>query len=272
MVVKKGYVMKILLVDDEQFVLEEMKELVEKVVPDAEIAAFSWPSEAEAYFESNEVDVAFLDIEMGVENGIQLAKKLKQRHPNVNLIFVTGYSQYATAAFQLRSSGYILKPPTKEAIEEELKNLRHPIGDNNTEVFYIQCFGNFEVFNNGEPIRFERRKTKELLAYLVDRKGAMVSMGEISGALFENDENETSNRSYCRSLMADLKKTLQKCGREEVLIHGFQNSYGINTEKVVCDYYNYLKGLPEGIRTYNGEYMSQYSWGEVTLASLIENE
>jgi len=262
--------MKVLLVDDEQFVLEEMEELVGKVVPEAEIVAFSWPTEAEEYFENNEVDVAFLDIEMGMENGIQLAKKLKKKHPDVNLIFVTGYSQYAVAAIQLRSSGYILKPPTKEAIEEELSHLRNPIGNKNMENFYIQCFGNFEVFCNGEPIKFERRKTKELLAYLVDRKGAMVSMGEISGALFENDENEASNRSYCRSLMADLKKTLQKCGKEEVLIHGFQNSYGINTEKVVCDYYNYLKGLPEGIRNYNGEYMSQYSWGEVTLASLME--
>ncbi len=260
--------MHILVVDDEPFVMEEMKDLLEQVAPQAEIECFSSPQKALERAKESEFQVAFLDIEMGVENGIHLGKTLKVMYPQINIIFVTGYSQYATDALQMRASGYVLKPPTLENIKEEMDNLRNPAIDLRKDKLFVQCFGNFEVFSDGEPIRFERKRTKELLAYLIDRKGAMVTVGEIAGALFENDENEASNKSYCRNLLADLKKTLQKYGYEGVLVHSFQNTYGIKTDKLACDYYQFLKGDPGAIRTFTGEYMSQFSWAEVTLASL----
>ncbi len=40
------------------------------------------------------------------------------------------------------------------------------------------------------------------------------------------------------------------------------NSYSIDTGKVSCDYYEFLKGNPTAIRSYVGEFMNQYSWGE----------
>ena len=43
-------------------------------------------------------------------------------------------------------------------------------------------------------------------------------------------------------------------------------------KEVTCDYYEYLDGKPEGVRSYNGQYMSQYSWGEVTLAELCDRD
>lgn len=261
--------MNILVVDDEPFVMEEIKELLEQVAPDAEIECFLSPQKALEKAKEKEFQVAFLDIEMGVDNGINLGKNLKILYPEMNIIFVTGYSEYAASAMQMRASGYVLKPPTLENIQEEMNNLRHPVVDLRKGKLFVQCFGNFEVFQDGQPIRFERKKTKELFAYLVDRRGAMVSVGEISGMLFENEENEASNKSYCRNLIADLKKTLQKYGYEEMLLHSFQNTYGINSDILSCDYYQFLKGDPYAIRAFNGEYMSQYSWAEMTLASLI---
>lgn len=40
-------------------------------------------------------------------------------------------------------------------------------------------------------------------------------------------------------------------------------------EKISCDYYDYLDDKPEGIRAYNGEYMSQYSWGELNQKAFL---
>lgn len=260
--------MRIMILDDEPYVMEEIHDLVKQVEPDADIMCFSHPQKAMECLKTMVFHVLFLDIEMGMENGIDFGKKVKALYPQVNLVFVTGYSQYATNAMRLRASGYVLKPPTLENIREEMENLRHPVFDLRKKGLFIQCFGNFEVFWDGEPMRFKRKRTKELFAYLVDRKGALVTSGEAISVLFENDENENSNRSYCRNLIADLKTTLQKYGMEDILIKSFQNSYGIRADKVLCDYYLYLQGDPGALRNFNGEYMTQYSWAEATLASL----
>ena len=61
--------------------------------------------------------------------------------------------------------------------------------------------------------------------------------------------------------MKDLFTTLKKHNLENIIIRDW-NTYALDTTKVKCDYYDYLDNKPEGIRAYNGEYMSQYSWGE----------
>lgn len=80
-----------------------------------------------AWAEENVCDVAFLDIQMRSMTGLELAKQLKERQPNVNIIFVTGFSEYTGEAIQLHASGYIEKPVTEEKIRRELDNLRHPV-------------------------------------------------------------------------------------------------------------------------------------------------
>ena len=65
-------------------------------------------------------DIAFLDINMRGMTGVELAKKLKDLCPKINIIFVTGYEEYKGDAMDLRASGYILKPVTKEQIDKEL--------------------------------------------------------------------------------------------------------------------------------------------------------
>lgn len=64
--------------------------------------------------------MAFLDIDMRGTNGMELAKRLKENQPKINIIFVTGYSEYMGDAFSIHASGYVLKPPTKEKIELEI--------------------------------------------------------------------------------------------------------------------------------------------------------
>ena len=44
--------------------------------------------------------------------------------------------------------------------------------------------------------------------------------------------------------------------------------WAVRTDKLDCDYYRMKDGDPTAINAYNGEYMKQYSWAEMTLASL----
>ena len=95
--------MKILLVDDEKLQLLRLEETVKKVLPEAELLSYSNPLKAFEENEKEQIDIAFLDIEMPGLNGIALAKKLKGVNPKINIIFVTAYNNgsHEDACFRL---------------------------------------------------------------------------------------------------------------------------------------------------------------------------
>lgn len=76
----------------------------------------------------------------------------------------------------------------------------------------IQCFGNFEIFVGGRPLSFKRSKSKELLAYLVDRNGATCTNGEMLAVLWEDKPDTASLHSHLRNLIFDLSHTLEDAG------------------------------------------------------------
>lgn len=251
--------MKIIVADDERLALEQLIYTIREAATDAEIYGFNEPEELMDFAKDNPCDVAFLDIEMGTMSGLEIAKQLKLWNPKINIIFVTAYDQYMLSAYKLRISGYLMKPVTKEDIAEELNNLRIPVMAKPENVLVAVCFGNFEVFVNGESLSFTRSKTKELLAYLIDRRGCSVTSGEIRAVLWEGARDDVKTADYLQKLKKDLVNTLKKAGVESVFVSG-RNKYAIRPECISCDYYDFLDNKPEGIRAYNGEYMSQYGW------------
>ena len=260
--------MIIFAIDDEENSLEYLVNKINKARPEAEVFSFRQPKEALKKFAELRPDAVFMDIHMPGIDGIELAKKIKNKNPKTNIIFVTGYSEYTYDAFSMDASGYILKPVTKEMIAHALDNLRYPIEECSKETPFFRCFGNFEVFYKGEPLRFKYSKTKELIGYLIDRKGAICSNNEIITALWEDDDD---HKSYFRSIQKDLIDTLDsiKCG---YILSRQRGGNAIIRNKIKCDYFDYLDGLPLGINGYNGEYMTQYSWAEETLAFLSKDE
>lgn len=266
--------MKILAVDDEVIQLRMLQEAIEEAVPGCELACFENPVEALTWAREAHPDVAFCDIQMPLMTGIMLGKELKKDNPKINLVFVTGYYQnYAVEAFQLRSSGYLQKPASAEAVAIEMQNLRYPIShEAKNSRLKIRCFDRFEVFADGIPMTFERSRTKEVLAFLIDRKGAAVNGNEICAALYpENGPKEINNKSDLRKCVADLRSRLREIDAEDILIKGF-NSYAVVPSLIDCDYYDWEKGEPYAVRAFHGEYMSQYPWAEDTLIGILMPE
>lgn len=255
--------MIVMAVDDERFALENLVEAIGRASSDAQIHRFRYPEDALDFAKENHVDVAFLDVEMIGMNGVELAERLKLYHPDINIIFSTGYGHYRDAAFDLHASGYLTKPITPEKVKKELENLRRPI--RNPKRVRIRAFGNFEVYLDGDPISFKYSKTKEMLAYLVDRKGALCTNGEIMAVLFEDDNG---HEAYFRSLRKDLTDILEAAGCSEILSQQ-RGRIGIVPELVDCDYFNWCSGNRSGSNAFHGEYMTQYSWGEYTNGMLI---
>ncbi len=263
--------MRVLYVDSERTTLQAIQRYVNSQPDVFSVAGFEDPLSALAFAKANRVDVAFLDIQMQPIDGLALAERLQAIHPNCAVIFVTSHPEHAVAAFALRATGYLIKPVTDEALRHELDHVMHPLtAPRNATRIRIQCFGNFEAFCGDAPLQFERSKTKELLAYLVDRRGSAVNTGELCAVLWENRDDSNSLRTQLRTLYFDLTRTLRAAGAEDILRKS-RNSFAIDVDKVECDYYGFLRLEAEAVNQYRGEYMSQYSWAEVTLGRLESN-
>lgn len=259
--------MNVIAVDDERLALDTLVDSVQKTLPDARVFGFSNPEKAFEFVAEHGAEIAFLDIKMRGMTGLELAKRLKGIVGNINIIFVTGYSEYSLDAFRLYASDYLLKPATPEAVKQAVEHLRNPIIPKQTKKIRFQCFGNFEVYSDDKPMIFGRSKTKELLAFLVDRMGVLVTMGELMTVMWSDGTDNNSRQSNLRNLIADLKHSFSKVGAEDVIFKS-RNCIAINREAVDCDYYDFLRHIPYAVNSYHGEYMSQYSWAEITTASL----
>ena len=240
---------------DEKLQLIRLLNTVKKVLPDSEILSYTNPVLAFKENENNLIDIAFLDIEMPEINGIQLAKKLKKINPKINVIFVTAYDNYALDAYKLHASGYVTKPVNEKKVKDELEGLRYDVELKPSKKLQVKCFGNFEVFYNGVPLKFARSKSKELFAYLIDREGAAINVNELNAVLWEDDDH----KSYFRNLVSDITATLKSVGLDDVFIKRHNECF-IDISKVDCDAYEYKNNNPDAIRAYRGEYMMQYSW------------
>ena len=254
--------MRIIAVDDEKIALESLSSAIKAIVTDDEVVSFRYPEDALEYARENVCDIAFLDIEMVGMGGVELAEELKKYNSEINIVFCTGYGNYRDAAFELHASGYLMKPITPEKVKRELENLRRPIFEKKR--LKVQTFGNFEVYIDGKPLAFKYRRTKELLAYLVDRVGAMCTVGEIAGIIFED---EGGREDYFQKLRRDLLSTLEEVGCEKAIVHK-RGMLGIVVSEIQCDYYDCLSGKKSFSSCYFGEYMSQYSFSEYTNAQL----
>ena len=248
-------------VDDEALMLGALVAAVETSPDIREVTKFSDCEVALEFVKENPIDIAFLDINMRGMGGLALAQSITAVRGECKVVFCTGYEEYAIPAFKLHASGYLMKPVSAADVQGEIDNIK---GIRQSEKpLSVKCFGNFEVYARGERLTFKRSKTKELFAFLVDRNGAGVTVGEISVALWENDE-EQKNQNYIHQLFRDLRQTLEGAGMEDIFERN-NYLYSINPNRIDCDYYNYLKnGRPEFL----GEYMAQYSWAEETAGLL----
>lgn len=254
--------MRIIIVDDENLILEGETNLIRRCVPKADVQAFNDPEAALEAVRSSPADVAFLDLEMPSCHGTVLARQLKALYPQINIIFATAYRDFYEKALELRVSGYLLKPLQEEQVMEELRNLRYPIASKGG--LFVRAFGSFEVFFDGKPVSFRYQKTKELFAYLIDRRGALITQDEIVTVLWGGDEKHSS---YFKQLQKDLSDTLGALGCGELLIKQ-RGALALWGDQIRCDYYDWIHGLPGGLNAYRGEYMRQYDWGEATRVNL----
>lgn len=261
--------MKIMIVDDEVLALEDFEDTCRELGINDEIVKFSNPLDALGYVAVNKVDIAFLDIEMPIIKGIDLAKRIKGISPNVKIIFSTGYSEYALEAFSADAVDYIMKPyepaDIKRAYDKAML-IKDVVADNR---IFIKTFGYFDVFVDGRPVQFTSAKSKELLALLVDRCGGVVNTEQAISILWDGREYNDAVQSLFRKVLKSLRVALEEMNISEIFVDN-RNQRCIDKSKFSCDYYDLLDGKSGAASEYFGKYMEQYAWARQTEAKLNE--
>ena len=146
-----------------------------------------------------------------------------------------------------------------------------PAGSLDKNAVSIRTFGYFDVFIGETPIAFRNKKSKELLALLVDRRGGYVSSEEAIGFLWEDEPANSVTLARYRKVALRLKNLLEEYGIADI-VESVDGKRRIVPERIRCDLYEYLSGKEEFSQLFKGSYMTNYSWGENTLGELMSRE
>lgn len=251
--------MNLLILDDEELALADTKAIIKDVLPKSKIVTFQLAQQALAYISNHQIDIAFLDIEIPEINGIALAQKFKEIQPELHIIFVTGFEKYAIDAFAIHASGFLMKPILKEDVLREMTFLYGDSFHSIPKKISVFTFGGFDIQVDGKLLEFKRAKSKELLAYLIDRNGRGITAREACAILWEDSVYSKKQQSYYRNVVAAFEETLVKADIQDILIKK-RNYIAIRPELLDCDSYRYMNGEANMMNVYPSDYLSCYSW------------
>ena len=269
--------LNVLCVDDEKLALQGILSLCARVPEISQAQGFAHAGEALAWLRVHPCDLALLDIDLPEMDGITLAMKIKETRPDTDIVFVTGYAQYAVDAWAVHARGYLLKPVSLTQLQDEVRHVlslrARPQPRQASAHIEVRTFGNFDLLVDGEPVHFQRAKAKELLAFLVEKQGRDITREEAFRGLWEGMTYDRPAQKQLDVILRSLRATLKEYGVSEILTLR-RGTIRVEPQLFSCDMYRFLLGDATAISEYRGEYMAAYSWASLQEAYLerrVEN-
>lgn len=206
---------KIVIVEDERISNDELKYIVSKDKRFKVVGQAYDGINALKLIENEEPEVVFIDINIPGKSGIELAEEIKELLPDVILIFLTAYENYAIKAFELKIYDYILKPYDEKRIMESLNCALSTINSKN-ESSIINILDKLEQTKNIKRIPCEN-----------NGRIILIDVSKISFCYSEGEKNyvKTDKEIYYTT------KTLQELGGKTNFFR-CHRSYIVNLEKV----------------------------------------
>ena len=259
--------MKVICVDDEPLAVEYTLSQCARLNEIDEARGFTDARQALDWLRSHPADAALLDINMPEMDGITLAARIKELRPQTAILFLTAYREYAYDAYSVHPAGYLLKPVPLETLAAELRYICGEKPVSSPAHIRIKTFGSFDVYVDGRPVSFRLAKSKELLAYLVDKQGSGVSRAELFAAVWEDRLYDRKQQKQFDVYIRSLRETLREYGISEIM-EMEKGILRVRPDTFLCDAYLFYSGDSDTINAYRGEYMSSYSWANMTEAIL----
>lgn len=196
------------IVEDEFPAREELKYFLTKHKEISLEKEFENPIDSLKYLQENKVDIVFLDINMPELDGMSLGKILTKLNPNIKIIFITAYRDYAAEAFEIKAFDYLLKPYSEKRITEVLNNLA--------------------MIKDNSPIK-EVEKINKVTVFL-DEKMVVLSLDEI----YYIEVSEKESLVYTQNEIYTSKLKISKW--EEILpknkFYRTHRAYIVNLDKI----------------------------------------
>lgn len=273
--------MKAIIVDDEQLLLHEFQKMLGQYSQLKVVGTYTDPLKALEEIEEIQPDVAFLDIEMRVLNGLELAERLLGKLPELDIFFVTAYNHYATEAFDTNAIDYILKPIRPERLQKALERLNKKRGlqPDAGEKLQIQSFGKFGISVGNEMIKWSRAKQRELFAYLLQNEGKWIDKYKICDDLWR-DSTPGQALSHLQTAVWAVRKTLKEHGIISVNIEFLSDSYIMKLDEAYWDLREFNAAVNKFYDTGNVEYGKRamelykdgYLYNDDWLWAMLERE
>lgn len=283
---------RVIAVDDELPALRRVGKLLETFEGVRVNGLFD---KAQAFLEhalttSEPIDLVLLDMEMPGIHGLELARRLRDIRPEIQIAFLTAYEEYAREAFQVEALDYLLKPIMKEDMERTLGRVakrterRSPAERTSDRGVSVRSFGQFNVeAENGQTIRFRNSKGRELLAYLHAHHGRHVSKAQIMDGLWYGRDLERTQANL-HTTVYQLRKDLESCGLEGIIEQtktaggsyclrwpvAFDDVVAYEEERTVFRKTSSLTNLMRAVQLYGDGYLagSGYEWAAPRQAEL----
>ncbi|WP_297426345.1 response regulator [Clostridium sp.] len=268
--------MNILMVDDEIDILNEINFYVKKYKKFDSSVICTNPLRALEEAKKASFDIALLDIEMPGMNGLELAEQLQTLFPHMRLAFITAYNSYATEAFDVNAIDYVLKPIREERLIKALDRLTlektSTIEKNeNMLKFYIQTLGKFVIKSGNNIVKWNRKKSSELFAYLIENQEMPVHKEKLCDLLWPDFEPQKALVNL-QSTIYSIRKIFNEYDNCVVSIKYVGDNYILHIEKAyidVVEFEKYLKEalvmkditlLKKALDIYKGDYLEEEGW------------
>ncbi|WP_309122309.1 response regulator [Paenibacillus sp.] len=280
--------MRAIILDDEPLSLAGMERMLRRQGVDV-LGAFLDPREALHQAESLAADVAFVDIEMPGMNGIAAAERLLARLPDVQIVFVTAYDQYAVSAFELNATDYLLKPVQTKRLETTLARLASRMtrssGEDEAEgkraAPTLCCFHRLSVWaGEGEEraldIPWRTTKAKEVFSYLLHMRDRAVSKDALLDLMWP-EMDLLKAQTHLHTTVYQIRQTVKGLALP-VKLNFVDGGYRLELRDVAVDVDLWERGLAaladrdplpveelqRWMALYRGDYFEQegYLWAE----------
>ncbi|MGM8213024.1 response regulator [Virgibacillus sp. W0430] len=285
--------MHVLIVDDERLAVQNLKNILKnhQGIHKENIHEYTSPSEALQFTSKHQIDVAFLDIEMAELNGLVVAEKMKEQQPEIEIVFVTAFQEYAIEAFELHALDYLLKPVRPNRLLKTLARIIKRVNKHSDESQIplktkICLFGNLDIYNQqGEllEIKWRSGKLKELFSLLMQYRNRFISKYEIIDLLWYAFSDKKA-ATHLHTTIYRLRQLIYQHQLDIKIIYQ-NNAYQVKlSETVDVDVDIWLQHLKENpnvnehnvescinkLKIYRGRYLENldFIWSEVEQAHL----
>lgn len=229
--------LKTVVVDDEFYALEKIKDLVNETNKLNFVKGYENPGKCLEDIRNSIIkpELILLDIEMPGRNGLQLAQRILEINENIDIVFITAYKKYAVDAFEMNALDYILKPVTKERFKKTISRLNIEKKDNKKELLSVVSLGKLKFFYQKEEIKIDwpTLKTEELFLYLLINRGEFVKSSKITENLWTDKiPQKAANNLY--TTVYSLRKVFNNLGFKKLILSK-RGYYKLNFEKIYWD-------------------------------------